>query len=581
MLIKSVHLRGHPGVGDLDLDFTDGAGNGFRTVVLAGGNGSGKTAVLEAIQRVFEGTLGTEIGTVTIVFEFDADDVTRLRAAAGGPISFNTTVTEFTVVHDSSMAAKQNWAKAYQLTWEDPGGSVINGPTPIMPQPPWRDLFRTFFSEASVNFSAPRATTITSTTLDSAEAAPRRSGSNLAAEITQLLIDVRAADAEDLAVWVRANIGATPPTTVIDSRFSRFTRAFQYMFPGKRFHSVARVNEEMRVEFLENGRVSTIDQLSTGEKQIVFRAGFLLRDLIATAKSIILIDEPELSLHPDWQEKILAFYVALLSDANGKHPQIITATHSPFIVHGAANAKTIVLEKNPATGAIGAMATPVYPSVSGTEAVRAFNIDAFLDAAAQGKLLVLTEGETDAQIMRIAWDKLNPGRPRAFEFRSALGAKNINITLNDGELLTKLGGRPIVGLFDFDDSFDQWKGVWGKKVGGPSAVIGTEADGLIKKHPSGAAAWTMLLPVPTFRANYASRQLAGASILPIEFMFEDADLPPALVAHRQLPMQQSQPYIVPSQKTAFANNVSALSPSKFVTFTPVFDRFDQMLSGSV
>jgi len=581
MLIKHVRLQGHPGIGDLDLDFTDGAGQTFRTIVLAGGNGAGKTAVLETLQRVFENAMGAELGTVSIVFEFDEADITKLRSASPSPIALNNPVSEFTLFCDTSAAASDDWNKAYKLTWQDPVGTVVKGPTPVVVQEAWRALFRSFYSEASVNFSAAPTKSVTSTSLDAAQLAPRRSGSKLAVEITQLLIDIRAADAEDLAVWVRDNPSNAPPQSVVDTRFSRFARAFELMFPAKRFLKVNRLGANLRPEFTEHNRISGIDQLSTGEKQIVFRAGFLLRDLSSALTSVILIDEPELSLHPDWQEKILGFYASLLSDETGKHPQIIAATHSPFIVHGAANAKTIVLEKNPSSGVVAAMPTPVYPSVRGTEAVRAFNVDAFLDAAARGKLLVLTEGETDAQIIRTAWDKLYNGKPRPFELRSALGAKNISITLNDGELLSKLNGRPIVGLFDFDDAFDQWNGVWGKRTGGPSSVIGSEADGLIKKHPSGALAWTMLLPVPAFRQGYASRELAGESILPIELMFEDADLPNGLIAYRQLALQMSQPYVVPSQKAPFAASTSNFTASKFAAFEPLFDRFDHMLSGTI
>jgi len=47
--IRGIQIRNFRGIDALDLDFTDAAGTPLDLAVLAGGNGSGKTAVLEAI----------------------------------------------------------------------------------------------------------------------------------------------------------------------------------------------------------------------------------------------------------------------------------------------------------------------------------------------------------------------------------------------------------------------------------------------------------------------------------------------------------------------------------------------------
>lgn len=49
MRVAGVEIRGHPGIGDLDVDLRQADGRTARLVVLAGENGSGKTAVMEAI----------------------------------------------------------------------------------------------------------------------------------------------------------------------------------------------------------------------------------------------------------------------------------------------------------------------------------------------------------------------------------------------------------------------------------------------------------------------------------------------------------------------------------------------------
>lgn len=573
MRIQSVELEGHPGVGDLELSFCDPQGVPFNLVVLAGVSGTGKTAVIEAIQRTFEGQLGGRFGTVTIKFIANAEDLARMALANGGPKEFGGPVTEFTLRHDSSIT--DNWS-AFSLTWVDPQSGPNGLLSFVMQNSEWRNVFRSFFSEASVNFEARPAQYITVSSVDDMSVKGARSGSNLATEITQLLVDIRAADAEDLTKWVEQNPGVAPPDTVKGKRMARFADAFHAMFPSKRFKEVKHVNGGHSVEFEEFGRTTGIENLSTGEKQVVFRAGFLLRNLSTVKDSIVLIDEPELSLHPGWQASIIPFYTSLLGDGQGNHPQIIVSTHSPFIVHGAVGARVIILEKDPQIGVVREMPAPTYPVVSGSEAIRAFNIDSFL-AAAQKPLLIITEGESDVILFRQAWEKLRPGQPMQFELRAALGMKNLNITLNDREVFSKLGNRILLGVFDFDTAYDQWNGVWSKNN---TVVQNAEADGLVKRHPA-ERGYAMLLPVPAFRSNYASRALAGKSILSAEFLFEDAHVPPHMIGQNAIAMSQSLPYFKDAEKMNFANMAASYSPAKFAAFEPLLARWEDVLAGRI
>ena len=66
------------------------------------------------------------------------------------------------------------------------------------------------------------------------------------------------------------------------------------------------------------------DKLSAGEKQML---SFLTYGMFAK-DTIIFIDEPELSLHTDWQEILLP---TLMEFSNGN--QFFVATHSPFIYY--------------------------------------------------------------------------------------------------------------------------------------------------------------------------------------------------------------------------------------------------------
>lgn len=79
------------------------------------------------------------------------------------------------------------------------------------------------------------------------------------------------------------------------------------------------------VSTLGGGRDISSHQLSSGEKQILI---FLTQALVGSDRPLVFIaDEPELSLHVTWQEKLLPSIRDLASTV-----QIIIATHSPDIV---------------------------------------------------------------------------------------------------------------------------------------------------------------------------------------------------------------------------------------------------------
>lgn len=83
-----------------------------------------------------------------------------------------------------------------------------------------------------------------------------------------------------------------------------------------------------------------LDELSTGEQQLFIKA--LNLKMMALKNSLILIDEPELSLHPNWQNHILRIYQNI---ANQGDNQLIVATHSPQIISSAPNQSLRILIK--------------------------------------------------------------------------------------------------------------------------------------------------------------------------------------------------------------------------------------------
>lgn len=84
-------------------------------------------------------------------------------------------------------------------------------------------------------------------------------------------------------------------------------------------------NENLGLQISKDGQPIPISQLSSGEKQLII---LLTESLLQKNKQTIFIaDEPELSLHIEWQRKVIPSIKELNPNA-----QVIIATHSPEIV---------------------------------------------------------------------------------------------------------------------------------------------------------------------------------------------------------------------------------------------------------
>lgn len=111
----------------------------------------------------------------------------------------------------------------------------------------------------------------------------------------------------------------------LEKRISLFTEILNKKFNGNK--SIAFSKENGIQVFTKNKENLNPRLLSSGEQHEII----LLYDLIfnATKNMLVLIDEPEISLHIDWQ---LEFISDLESIAKINNPQFLIATHSPAII---------------------------------------------------------------------------------------------------------------------------------------------------------------------------------------------------------------------------------------------------------
>ncbi len=89
------------------------------------------------------------------------------------------------------------------------------------------------------------------------------------------------------------------------------------------------VSENGRLQVrMDNGTAIHLSKLSSGERQILIMFYALL--FHAPQGSIVIIDEPEISLHVGWQQKLGSYFIDI---CKVRGLQMIVSTHSPQIIH--------------------------------------------------------------------------------------------------------------------------------------------------------------------------------------------------------------------------------------------------------
>jgi predicted ATP-binding protein involved in virulence len=120
--------------------------------------------------------------------------------------------------------------------------------------------------------------------------------------------------------------------------FKQFTAIINRFLANKQIVGVDRQTFRLQVQ-TAHGQSYGIDQLSSGEKQIILLLGELQRRI--QPSSIVLIDEPELHLHPKWQRQLVRALTDLCTTYDA---QLIMTTHSEEIANAVYEHELILLD---------------------------------------------------------------------------------------------------------------------------------------------------------------------------------------------------------------------------------------------
>lgn len=250
MKFRKIFFKDHPILGTIEFDFTDAKGRTVDTIILAGENGCGKSFLLSFINSYNPNTPAKQLGYVLRVeVELTKED---LEVLYNDKIFISVFAKSFsgnivTFIHDTIY---QDENSRVEYTTKD----GTKGVGYVFQFSQNTNLYKTIFSDVEINFSPNQIQYATSNNLDRDFSTSLRSSHNLATEITQLLIDINELDNEELAKWVDQHKGLAPIDDVLHKRVRRFTRAFDKMFPYKRFVGIDNRNNQKIVLFEEFGK---------------------------------------------------------------------------------------------------------------------------------------------------------------------------------------------------------------------------------------------------------------------------------------------------------------------------------------
>lgn len=319
--VKKIKIENNPILWNLDLDLTKDDGSIYDTILFVGENGSGKSTLMDILYQF------TTFENLEIAENERREIVIELSESNDGNIQNGVYKISFDLKDWNNVWGWNYYMSHYIVKYQENDYSrhVLADYSHQ-----YENFIKAIFSDVSINFSA-KVTNTTDKKIDTEILTSIKSSENIAQDITQTLVDIKVADNADLYDWVISNEGIAPPAEEKDKRTRRFKEAFEKMFSDTK---LAYKNvKDLKPIFEKNNQEIEINRLSSGEKQIVFRWGFLLKDKQSISWALVLVDEPEISMHPRWQKKALDFYKNLFRDWSwNQTSQLIITTHSPYVL---------------------------------------------------------------------------------------------------------------------------------------------------------------------------------------------------------------------------------------------------------
>ena len=301
MKIKNLHIKEYNGLENLDINF-ESKGKVLDLIVLAGINGSGKTRVLESVLDFFYKIEMFYKSQNKIELFYEEIENESIKTAGNIDVFYNEL---------------KNGAKGAFLS-----------PKYLEIKKILKKFPKIIYVPTEINFQK-----------------VQKAQTNFKKEYNFINI-VDSYEIKDIPSYIATRISKVANEEenltmgqVRKKVFAEINGIFEILELDVKLSEISKDENSMPIFTDSSGKKFGINELSSGEKQLFLRT--LAIKMLEPENSIIMIDEPELSLHPKWQQKIVDVYRKI-----GRNNQIILATHSPHILGSVEKENIILLEKN-------------------------------------------------------------------------------------------------------------------------------------------------------------------------------------------------------------------------------------------
>ena len=306
MKIKNLHINEFKGLRDISINFEKND-EPLDLVVLAGSNGSGKTRVLESILQYFQDHIQYNYRGNSNKIEIYFEEKEKIcRNNVGDEMELYEGLKSFSY-HEIDNPRNEKHIK-------------IKKELNILP--------KIIYVPTEINFQK----------MNTASTTLVQEYNFINIVNTNLIKDIPSYIATKMISAMLKNKNEKVGD-VQKKVFNEINEIFENLSIGVKVEDISQDGRNITLFTNSSGDEFDINELSSGEKQLFLRT--LAIKMLNPENSIILIDEPELSLHPKWQQRIVDVYRKI-----GKNNQIIIATHSPHILGSVKKENIMLLDKD-------------------------------------------------------------------------------------------------------------------------------------------------------------------------------------------------------------------------------------------
>ena len=306
MKIKNLHIKEFKGLRDISINFEKND-EPLDLVVLAGSNGSGKTRVLESILQYFQDHIQYNYRGNSNKIEIYFEEKEKIcRNNVGDEMELYEGLKSFSY-HEIDNPRNEKHIK-------------IKKELNILP--------KIIYVPTEINFQK----------MNTASTTLVQEYNFINIVNTNLIKDIPSYIATKMISAMLKNKNEKVGD-VQKKVFNEINEIFENLSIDVKVEDISQDGRNITLFTNSAGDKFDINELSSGEKQLFLRT--LAIKMLNPENSIILIDEPELSLHPKWQQRIVDVYRKI-----GKNNQIIIATHSPHILGSVKKENIMLLDKD-------------------------------------------------------------------------------------------------------------------------------------------------------------------------------------------------------------------------------------------